>query len=357
MTTDPYRLLAERLDALPNGFPPTLSGIELRLLAKLFSPEEAELASHLRLSLETADEIAKRIGDDPERLRKLLKGMARRGLITAGKGTNSIGYKLMPFVVGIYEMQGETLDAELAELFEQYFKEGFHDMLKVEPSVHRVIPVNESIQAGIEVHPFESAAQIVENASAWGVIDCICRKQKALIGEPCSHPIDVCMTLSTIPGVYDNSTFVRALTKEEAVATLERAAEAGLVHSVSNNQKDVWYICNCCTCSCGVLRGISELGVLNAVAHSSFRNRVDEDLCILCGDCIDHCQFHAISLEEKIVIDILHCTGCGVCVHSCPEGALHLIPRETGDTPEIPENEQMWMRARAHARNIDLNSL
>ena len=45
---DPYKLLAERLDALPNGFPPTDDGTELRLLALIFTPEEAALAAQLR---------------------------------------------------------------------------------------------------------------------------------------------------------------------------------------------------------------------------------------------------------------------------------------------------------------------
>ena len=53
MDQDVYRRLAERLDAIPNGFPPTESGVELRLLAKMFTPEEAALASVLRLTRES----------------------------------------------------------------------------------------------------------------------------------------------------------------------------------------------------------------------------------------------------------------------------------------------------------------
>ena len=33
MKDDPFKRLAERLDALPNGFPPTDDGVEFRLLA------------------------------------------------------------------------------------------------------------------------------------------------------------------------------------------------------------------------------------------------------------------------------------------------------------------------------------
>jgi electron transport complex protein RnfB len=39
-----YKQLAERLDALPNGFPATEDGIELERLAHLFSPEAARCA-------------------------------------------------------------------------------------------------------------------------------------------------------------------------------------------------------------------------------------------------------------------------------------------------------------------------
>ena len=58
MHQDSYRRLARRLDEMPNGFPPTEDGAELRLLAKLFTPEEAALAAQLRITLETAPEIA-----------------------------------------------------------------------------------------------------------------------------------------------------------------------------------------------------------------------------------------------------------------------------------------------------------
>ena len=51
-----YRHLATRLNELPNGFPPAPDGAELRLLAYLFTPEEAALAAQLRLTLETPAE-------------------------------------------------------------------------------------------------------------------------------------------------------------------------------------------------------------------------------------------------------------------------------------------------------------
>lgn len=357
MNENPYRKLAQRLDSLPNGFPATEDGSELRLLAYIFSPEEASLTAQLRLTRETPEQIADRLGADPKQLTTKLKGMAKRGLIAAGRAEGGLGYGLLPFVVGIYEMQIGRMDAELARLFEDYYQKVFGQVLCVEPSVHRVIPVGESVRMDLEIRPYESAAEIVAGAQAWGVLDCICRVQKSLIGEPCDHPIDICMAFSSRPGAFDNSPVVRALTESEAQATLQRAAQAGLVHSVSNNQRGMWYICNCCTCSCGILRGISELGIANAVARSPFLNQVDEDLCIACEDCLEHCQFDAISLDIIAQVDEMRCVGCGVCVPACPEGALGLVRRPEGKNLPIPETDFEWMQARAAARGIDISQV
>lgn len=358
MSTNPYKLLAERLDALPNGFPPTDDGAELRVLAKLFTPEEAALAAQLRLTRETAEQIAARIGGDADALGKQLKAMARRGLIAAGRAEGGIGYKLMPFVVGIYEMQFSTMDAELARLFEDYYRRAFAKAMNAAPPVHRVIPVGKTVQNDVEVRPFESAAEIINGAKAWGVLDCICRKQKALIGEPCEHPIEMCMTMSQVPDAFATMPAIRALTRDEALATLRRAAEAGLVHSVSNNQEGLWYICNCCTCSCAILRGMKELGVANVVARSAFVNRVDDALCIGCELCLPKCQFDALAMDGKIVrVNETRCVGCGVCVLACDQDALRLARRPADQVLPTPLTENDWRAERAAVRGIKLDAV
>lgn len=357
MPRNPYQLLAQRLDSLPNGYPPSPDGLELRILERLYTPQEAELASQLRLTKENFRQIAERTGGDPKEVRDMLKSMAKRGLIDAGRIEGGFGFGLLPFVFGIYEYQVERLDAEFAQLFEDYYLQSFGYLLKIEPAIHRVIPVRESVQVDMEIRPFESAADIVKKAKSWGVLECICRKQKALIGDPCDHPLEICMTFNQKPGAYDNSSFIRALTLDEALATLQVAAEAGLVHSVSNDQRGGSYICNCCTCSCGILRGISELGIANAVAHSAFVNQVDEDLCIACEDCLEYCQFDALGMDIIAQVDQLRCVGCGVCVQACPENALSLVRRPEQDVVPIPISKTEWMQKRAAARYLDLEEV
>jgi electron transport complex protein RnfB len=70
MANEIYKRLAQTLDSLPNGFPSTGDGSELRLLAKLFTQEEAGLAVLLTPDLETVDTIAARTGLEAKVLRK-----------------------------------------------------------------------------------------------------------------------------------------------------------------------------------------------------------------------------------------------------------------------------------------------
>lgn len=343
--SSPYRALARSLDALPQRYPPTASGVHLRLLAHLFQPEEAALAAELPPEPEGPAQIATRLNRDPREVAQLLKEMARKGLILTGKTAQGrLGFALMPFVVGIYEEQVNRIDAELARLFEQYFYEAFGQILSLQPQLHRVIPVQQSIANPAAVQPFESATALVDDCQSWGVQDCICRKQKALIGQGCQHPIDVCMILARSPNAFDGSSHIRALTRDEAHQTLRRAAQAGLVHSVSNNQNDLWYICNCCTCSCGLLRGMADLGLANVMARSGFLAVVDQPRCAGCGECLEACQFGAITVDGAAVVNQLRCAGCGLCVQVCPQGALALERRANEPLP--PLDEAQWRAAR-----------
>jgi len=363
MSNDAYKDLAVRLDQLPNGFPATEDGAELRLLAYLFSPQEAKLATKLRITLETPEQITERlkienIDGNLAAIKKLLKGMARKGLIKAGKTETGMGFGLLPFVVGIYEYQIARIDKDLAELFEAYYRQAFGTIVAIQPTFHRVVPIGETVKVNMEVRPYESATEIVNQAKAWGVMDCICRKQKSLLGDPCNHPVEMCMVFSSVEGAFDHNQTIRALDLDGAHETLKQAARAGLVHTVSNNQRGTYYICNCCTCSCGLLRGMAEMGIANAVARSVFVNSVDEELCHACETCVEYCQFDALELDNDFMtVDRVKCVGCGVCVPACPESALSLDRRPVDEIMAIPETEDDWYLERAAARGIDIQQV
>ena len=115
---NPYEKLAEVLDKIPNGFPPAPDGSYLRILEWIFTPEEAILASHMKLRGETVDELADRLGIYAEDLEDRLEEMADKGQIRVWNSSTGRRYALLPFVVGIWDEQLDRMDEELAQLVE-----------------------------------------------------------------------------------------------------------------------------------------------------------------------------------------------------------------------------------------------
>jgi electron transport complex protein RnfB len=359
MIEDVYRKLAQRLDAIPNGFPSTESGIELRLLQKIFTPEEAAVASVMRLTYESAADIAARAGIDPKICSRMLKDMVRKGQIRVTKDESRLLYRLMPFVVGVYEDQLPRMDAELAELFEQYFCEtqggGF---VRTTPSIHRVIPVGEAIPIGVEVYPYERAVELVENAKSWGVRDCICRVQQKLIGKGCDRPLESCLVFAPVEDAFRGDGPDRPITREEALQILRQTEEAGLIHSTGNYRDGHTYICNCCTCCCGIMRSVVKFDIPTANISSDFRAIVDAEECIVCGECVEHCQFRALTMSEDVcAVDEARCVGCGQCATVCPTGAIHLERRPEGEVPLPPADHKEWLARRAEERGISISDV
>lgn len=48
--------------------------------------------------------------------------------------------------------------------------------------------------------------------------------------------------------------------------------------------------------------------------------QIDLETCTECGECLERCQFNAISPD--FVVNRIDCEGCGVCVHFCPVEAI-----------------------------------
>ena len=359
MPEEVYRRLAGRLDEIPNGFAATASGVELELLEKLFTPEEAALAVVMRIRPEAPATIGERAGLDEATATRMLAEMREKGLIRAARGGGGPAYNLMPWIVGIYEDQLGRMDEEMAGLVERYMVESRGGSnADGGASVHRVIPVGESIPQDLEIFPYERASELLERAKAWGVRDCICRVQQDLIGKGCDHTVQNCLVFAPMEGVFDGSAEIRAIAKDEAHRILEQAADEGLVHSTMNQRDQLYYICNCCTCCCGVIRGVAEFGMPTAVARSDFRVVVAADRCTGCGACIRRCQFGALSKDGEVcVTDYARCVGCGVCVSACPVEALTMERRPQGEVEEPPANFRDWMGKKAEERGISIDGI
>ncbi|MBN2677330.1 MAG: 4Fe-4S binding protein [Anaerolineaceae bacterium] len=347
MTDDVFIDLAAALDRLPNGFPQTPSRVEIRILKKIFSPEEAALAGQLTGKYETIKEIATRAGLNEGDINRALLSMAQRGLLWAERQDGRIRFRLAPFVVGIYEAQLHILDHELAHLVEDYFLEGgVKGLMTPQPSLHRVVPAQKAVKTEW-ILPYDDIRSIILESKTFNVRDCICRVQKDQIGETCRFPVHTCLNFSHTerpPSAGDVS-------QSEALELLDQCEEIGLVHTVNNVAKGVFYVCNCCGCCCGILRGITEFGIENSVARANYYAIINPEACTGCGTCIERCQVSAISDDNGVsVIDLKRCIGCGLCVTGCPSQAVHLERKPEAETIHPPENFSEWEKMRLQER-------
>ncbi|MFC2064219.1 hypothetical protein ACFLXB_03880, partial [Chloroflexota bacterium] len=243
MSDEIYSRLADALDRLPNGFPRTESNVELRLLRKIFSPEDAELASLLTRDYEPIDQISERAGRPAEEVSRQLFKMARKGQTWFFKKDGKVLFRLAAFVVGIYEASLDLMDHDLAHLTEEYFNSGgVKGIMGVEPALHRVVPAQTAVKTE-QILPYDDVRAILLKSKTFNVRDCICRVMKDEIGETCEFPTHVCLNFSESERAAPKE---GDISQQEALALLEEVEEAGLVHTVNNVMKGVGYVCNCC---------------------------------------------------------------------------------------------------------------
>ena len=347
MSDSVYEDLAEALNRLPNGFPRTPSGVEVRILKKLFSMEEAAIACKMGRHEETAEAIAVRLGRPSVDLAPELRAMAEKGLLWHSEEEGKHLFRLAPFIVGIYE--NSNIDHELAHLVEEFLSTGGAEgIMRPQPALHRVVPAQKAVKSEW-ILPYDDVKAILMRSKSFNLNDCICREQQKLVGNECKFPLRTCLSFSE----KEKPSTGTSITKEEALGFLDWSEELGLVHTVSNVMKGVGYVCNCCGCCCGVMRGITDWGIENSVASSNYFARIDKEQCTGCGTCEDRCQVHAIREEEDVsVVDRKKCIGCGLCVTGCPSGAAQLERKAEADTVAPPVDFGTWEVNRLRDRGM-----
>ena len=345
-STATYAALAAALDELPNGFPRTPGGWELRILRRIFSVEDAALASLLTREAETPEVVAERGGLSSVEVAASLKAMAKRGLVWPDfdRVAGTRRYRLAPFIVGIYEAQRDSMDHELAHLVEHYMADGgAAGMMSPQPALQRVVPAQGSV-ASEWILPYDDVVAIVREGNTFSVGKCICREQQEELGtRRCDNPLDMCLTINH----QRRPARAGDVSVDEALAVVARAEELGLVHSVSNLARGLFYICNCCGCCCGILRGINDWGIAGSVARANYRAEVDGEFCTGCEVCVQRCQMRAIAAPDGVAeVDPNRCIGCGLCVTGCPTEAVRLMRLPESETIHPPADFAAWEEAR-----------
>jgi NAD-dependent dihydropyrimidine dehydrogenase PreA subunit len=358
MATKIYHRLQEQMDQYSTGFPASASGVELKILEKLFTEEDAEIYLDLSMLLETPDGFVERTGRPGAGMAEKLEDMAKRGLLFRHVKDGIKRYSVVPFVVGSYEFQLGRMDKELAELTNSYMEETFLAGMGNNVVPLRTIPVGKSVTVVHKVAAYEDAKTIISGKDKIAVADCICRTQQGLLDKGCDKPKEVCLLFGSHADYYVENKMGRYIGQEEACAILDKCEEAGLVNQPAN-MVNPGGMCNCCGDCCGVLRALNLQPNPGELVYNRYWAIVDPEACSGCEVCLDRCQMNAIKMDETEMdetakINSARCIGCGLCVTACPMEAIQLEEKPKDLHVAPPVSGQALLSITAEKRGTSL---
>lgn len=345
-----YRMLQQHLDRMPVGFPATESGVEIRILRQIFTPEEAELALQASAIPEPAATIHRRVkaGMTLAEVATRLEQMADKGLIMRIQAKGEPLYGKLIFAVGLYERQLKRLTPELERDCREYllgaFRQAFHSK---QTTQMRIVPVNKTIAIERNVATYAGLRGYVESSGGpFATMTCICRHGRDLLGEKCTQTSlrENCLTFGVAAREMVRVGQARSISREELLELLDAADKEGLVLQPENT-KNPLFVCCCCGCCCGVLTSAKRFPQPAEYFSANFQAEVDAELCDACGVCQSRCQMDALldgngdgDGDGKPRVDRARCIGCGLCVSTCPSGALRLSEKPRRKAP--PDDTQ-----------------
>ena len=335
--TEIYRDLQKHLDKLPIGFPSIESGVEIRILKHLFTPEEARIAVQLSMIPEPISRIHKRVrktGVSIEELEHILDRMAEKGSIWLSKKDGEKLYSVIPLAVGSFELQLERLTKDFAQDMKEYLWGEFgKETYRTKIPQLRTIPIEKSIPTPdkYQVSTYDNVREIIENVGGQiAVVNCVCRQTKDVIGESCikTNLRETCIVFRDNTEYYLNHGIGRLISKEEALGILEKAQEAGLVLQPENTQHP-GFVCCCCGDCCGILTTVKKFPRPAEFYASNYYAEVDSELCNGCGICVEQCQTEALTVVNGVaIVNLDRCIGCGNSAVSCESNASQLRKKE-----------------------------
>jgi len=337
----------------------------LEILRLLYTEGEIDFINkaYKRKASQTLEELITSSKMEKENIQLNLNSLVQKGAVFKSRSSSGLTvYRLLPLImVGIFEYQFmkklEYSDHEkkVAILFEKLFEEireviqekydMFLPVFKNIPPIDRTIPIltneegneitvelNQEIETPVEhILPAQKIEEVINKFDDIAVGHCFCRHHKELLGEhiEVEAPREICFTMGKSARFTAEQGFARMIDKNEAKELLKIAENAGMVHKVyhpfGNVSKDETSICNCHKKFCATFE-LWKTGTMPMMNATNFLSKIDENLCVGCGTCVEECPVDAIELSEdnKAERNPEWCIGCGVCAHFCPENAISL---------------------------------
>ncbi len=331
-----YSKLAQHLNNTPGGYPATDSGVELRILERLFTPEEAELTLSLIMMPEPIESIAARSGKPAEVIEPMLRDMAYKGLVLHSQRDGLHTYMLLQFVVGIWEHQVNRLTPELIKDFNEYVPHLMKIMEEQKTQQLRVVPVEKAVGTELNIMDHERLENLIKSQSKILVAPCICRREHTMVGKGCGKLEEACLVFGGGAYIYESRGIGRTISQDEALSIVRKGVEQGLVPQPSNSVKPM-NICLCCDCCCQILSNIKKTEAPAKIVNSNYQAQVIEDQCTACEACTQICPMDAIEVDDTAVVDFDRCIGCGLCVTACEFDAMVMGDKQQEERWEPPQ--------------------
>lgn len=361
-----YKIAAEAISQA-GGTPIPTNDTLLEILTYFINEDEVDfIAAFKGQKSQTMEQLKQSSQLSEEKILAKTDSLAAKGVIF--NQPNSAGlmvYRLLPLLnVGTFEyafmrkLEDTPRNRAISALFKKLFSElsegvsrnykSLAPFFENAPPVDRTVPVsdnkptgkrvkivvNKSVEAPVErIMPTQEVEKIIAKFDEIAVGHCYCRHYKDMTGSSCQQTDDreACFSFGKSARYTSSQGFSRMISKEEALAILKRAEEAGLVHKAYhpnfNTQKDETSICNCCRCCCGNSVENSFIPIINATSYLAV---IDPELCVGCGTCVDKCHTGAAFLNDDDKAERIEtqCIGCGICASFCPENAISLLEGE-----------------------------
>lgn len=238
-----YRKFIDYMDNPVFGF--TESEFKMPMITAFITPEEAEFLTGFPMSNTSLEEIAEIKQMDLAELGPKVKALCRKGLIYESIREDSVQYRLwsapeMFTRVTYWTGKAEEPTKSMAPYANRYYMDGWWDQTKPFPNpALRAIPINETVESGTEFLPFEDVTKILDNYEYYTVSHCPCRIRHGMDPDydESPFPSEVCLHFDELGRYCVENDLGREITKEETLAILKGAADAGLVHGLQNTEE------------------------------------------------------------------------------------------------------------------------
>ena len=335
------------------------------LLDMRLNEKEAAFLSTFPHFPQTMEQLVAIYGESEHALQSTMAALIKKGFIFKVEGRSAVRFSLTDPLFFFGRLPGwlgneNDWDREYAPLMNNYYDHSFGPDFMGHPTKGlRAIPVRKTISDPRTILPYEDLMDYIEQEDYHTVSHCACRHNINMDPdrENCSHEVETCLHFGRLGRYIVKNDMGRKIEKAETLDILQRCADKGLVHAISNVKKGMDTICNCCSCCCIFLRPYKMFAGTRREYQqpSNYFVEVNPENCKACGLCETRCPVHAIKLVEKknigqpepskklkpkdlktVSYDPDACIGCGVCAHKCPTQSLTLKKRDS--VADIPGN-------------------